>query len=298
LTSPACEPAGVHLRLIAVRRAAAATAASLLVAPLLAACGGSSAPEATPPSPALQPLALIGSWRLRAPGETADTSLILAGDGLRLFRRCGALDGAWVADRSGLFIGQIQGGDQTCFLGSTRNPKAEWMDTVTGYRVDGADRLLLDASGGVVARLSPGAHPTAGPNRLGSDASPPVVTPAVRESFRQPMPLPHDVRPAVAADLLGRWQPLGAGRTSSRAFVEFGAAGVWSGSDGCNGAGGRYAVGPQGEFLVISGAQTLIGCHNSPVPDWVARARRVGTDGGTLLFYDGRRRLLGRCARS
>ena len=67
------------------------------------------APASFVPSPA-DPLALVGSWLLDAPGVASGTVLRL-GDDLSLWSDCGYLDGSWVADHAGLFVGELAGGD-------------------------------------------------------------------------------------------------------------------------------------------------------------------------------------------
>jgi hypothetical protein len=124
------------------------------------------------------------------------------------------------------------------------------------------------------------------------------VTPRLRDQLSDPVPLAPRWQPAGRTDVLGRWRPLGPRAGNPRAYVAFDDRGRWTGSDGCNGAGGRYAVGPAGALLTTSGASTLIGCDNSPVPAWVASARRVALDGAALVLFTGDGRVLGRLARA
>jgi hypothetical protein len=285
--------------------ALAAVVAAAVVVPSVVLSHGSSSPtvrvlrggggpsESTAPGD-LDPVQLVGSWRVSAAGEPDGTSLILGGGDLRVFRACGMLDGVWTASRSGLFVGYPYGGDGTCFLGARKDPDVPWLTAAKRYRIDGDERLLLDASGNVVARLSPGAHPTVGPNDVPSFAAPPVVNAKLRAMFDPPAPLPASLRPASLDDMLGRWHALGPKAGNSKAYVAFRADGTWTGSDGCNGIGGRFAVGPAGELLVTQGGQTLVGCGNSPVSSWVGTAGRVGLDGPDLVLVDERGEELGR----
>ena len=87
------------------------------------------------------------------------------------------------------------------------------------------------------------------------------------------------------AELAGKWIPVG-DAASTDPHVVFGDDGTWSGSDGCNGAQGRWAVDDAGAFLATAGAMTLIGCEGAPVPTWVASARSAGLDGAFLLLLD------------
>ncbi|MBV9293091.1 MAG: META domain-containing protein [Frankiales bacterium] len=262
-----------------------------------------SAPASGPWTPG-DPTRLVGSWHLTAAGEDPGAILTI-GDResgkLVLFRRCGMFFGGWRANPHGLFIGDLYGGDQSCYL-PAKNPAWPWLDRVTGFRTDGSAMLLLDRAGATVARLTPGAHPHAGPNDSTTYAGPPVVTKAIRDQVRDPAPLPAGLRPAPASDVLGRWLPVVGHEQKSpvadRAFVAFGRDGRYTGSDGCNGAGGRYVVGPDGLLLATSGASTAIGCANSPVSEWPARAGRVGLRHGRLVFVSPTGTILGEVTRA
>ncbi len=118
-----------------------------------------------------------------------------------------------------------------------------------------------------------------------SYAEPPVIDDAVRAAFRPAAPLPEPLEPATATELRGRWIPID-GPAATEAQVQFCESGTWGGSDGCNGSGGRWAVEDEGEFVATSGASTLIGCDNVPVPEWVASARLAGFDGSELVLLD------------
>ncbi|MEU6699553.1 hypothetical protein [Pseudonocardia sp. NPDC046786] len=93
-------------------------------------------------------------------------------------------------------------------------------------------------------------------------------------------------RPAVAGDLTGgHWYPAD-GTAQGRAFAEFAADGSWTGSDGCNGQSGTWALDDNGSFTGTAGTSTLIGCENVPVAFWIDEAVRAGTDDGDLLLHD------------
>lgn len=140
-------------------------------------CHGS---QSTPPAhggaapTASDPLALVGRWRVTAEGEPRGASLIL-GDEVRLFRRCGMLEGSWSADRGGDFIAEVFGGSSRCFNRKQRATGVPWIRKAVSYRIDGADRVLLNPEHQVVARLRPGAHPTPGPDIEPTLASPPAL---------------------------------------------------------------------------------------------------------------------------
>src|SRR5690606_5056269 len=65
--------------------------------------------------------------------------------------------------------------------------------------------------------------------------------------------------------------------------VEFAADGSWTGSDGCNGGSGRWAVSSSGEFLSTAGPSTLMWCDGAAIPSWVALAASAGFDADGLL---------------
>lgn len=236
---------------------------------------------------ASDPSVLVGRWTLEAAGVAPGSAIIL-GESLTVFLPCGNLSGGWTAEGAdGLFLGSSFGGDQGCFL-PTR-VTTPWLDRARAYAVDGENRLLLDASGQVVATLRPGATPTAGPNADSSIVAEPTAGPA---SVVAPAPLPAGVRPPSTAELQRHWLP--PTDQTGKAFVAFGLDGRWSGSDGCNGSGGPYALGSGGRLLVVPGFSTLIGCSGSPAPVWVEQAGRVGLVDGDLVFYDREAHELGR----
>ncbi|MFL6137835.1 MAG: META domain-containing protein [Frankiaceae bacterium] len=276
----------------------AAVAAGAAVA-ALAGCGASAAAgpaaggkQTVPTSPTspvspgarpfeMNPMALVGSWRLEeATGEEPGAVLHL-GDELTLDRRCGNLTGSWRADTGGLFISYVYGGSQACMGSRSFEPPA-WVTDSTGYRIDGADRLLLDARGWTTARLVPAPGPTPSLSYLTK-----LLGPAA--------PVPDSLTPATQADLLGRWVPRSG---TSKADTRFDANGGFHGTDGCNGQGGRYVVGRAGAIVAVTGPQTLIGCDNVDVGSWVAGAARIALDGPTLVLLDREGHELGRLGRT
>jgi hypothetical protein len=280
-----------------------------LVYALLAACGGSSAPadRVTPtptpttsgPAPAdADPARLVASWHVEAPDEDPGSILTIGNhvDGtLLLWRDCGFLEGDWRANRHGMFVAGLYGGNGDCFDRGGVPPFPDWLDRVVGFRAEGDAELLVDETGQTVARLTPGARPSPVAGALPEYASPPVVTPDMRRSFQEPAPLPDGVEPAGQAALLGRWVP--AGKPQSKAFVTYDEDGSYDGSDGCNRQSGRYLVGADGIVLGTSGPSTLIGCENSPLPVWITQAGRVGLRTGRLVFVAPAGKVLGEAER-
>ena len=282
--------------------------ATLTVA-ALAGCAGRPAAAPAPPTGAsaavarpADPVDLIGLWKLSADGEEAGAALLIDGTEFRLFRRCTALFGDWDADERGLFVADASSQSPHTGAGcppqdppaDVRDLQPAWLTRAVGFRAAGAGRELLDAAGAAVARLEPGAQVPPWPGIAAELFQPPVVTEEIRSGFRPAAALPAGLTPAGASALHGRWVPA---RSPGRSYVEFQADGRWTGSDGCNGAGGRWVAGPGGAFLGTTGASTLIGCENVPVASWLADGRRAGLDGAVLVLVGADGKELGRLTR-
>ena len=71
------------------------------------------------------------------------------------------------------------------------------------------------------------------------------------------------------------------------AFVDFAADGTWTGSDGCTSTGGSWLAAPDGAFLATARSlMTFVACPGVGVAPEVGAARRIGTDGATLVLLD------------
>jgi hypothetical protein len=238
---------------------------------------------------------LVGLWTVReAAGEEPGAILRLADRELSLWRRCGAMFGGWRAGAAGPFVADISGGSGKCYSGPDSVPT--WLVRAAGHRADGPDRLLVDRAGRTLARLVPGGRPKVDRNTSPTLAEPPVVTAALRDWLSPAAPLPADLRPASAAELSGRWVPAdGAGAGTPRPpFAQLRADGSWSGSDGCNGQGGRWVAGDAGSVFAVAGAQTRIGCDGVDIGSWLTGAARAGFAGDELVLVDRTGRELGR----
>jgi hypothetical protein len=276
---------------------------------LVAGCASSSKVAGTPPSSSAiapasfvpspaDPVALVGSWLLDAPGVASGTVLRL-GDDLSLWSDCGYLDGSWVADHAGLFAGQLAGGDPGCMTSvSSQGPTPAWLAEVVAFRLDGTGAVLLDASGAVAATLRPGGHPTAGPNLLPSLADPPTVTDQLRARLAPAAPLPPGLVAARPSQLVGHW--VSAANPNLRGDADLAADGSWQGTDGANGNGGHWSAAPDGELVVAAGATTAVGCgpdQCADVDDWFEQASRAAFDGSTLVLLDATGKETGRAVR-
>lgn len=252
---------------------------------LLAGCASSpgGAPSESVPSGESGAIGLVGMWRVDAPQESDETWLRLDAGSLELWRDCGIVSGSWQAAES-IFIADVYGALEGC-VENGQMPTVDWLQQVAGYTasVDGWE--LLDRSGGVIASLTVDGTPGPNPNVADSMREAPEITDATREHFAEPAPLPSGLEPATADTVVGRWLPIGAGEGTD-AFIEFAADGSYTGSDGCNGSQGRWAVGADGEWLATSGPSTLIACDGAPTAAWASGARHAGFDGGALVFVD------------
>jgi hypothetical protein len=277
------------------------------------------------------PVGLVGLWSVREAAGEEPGAILRIGDDLSLWRECGHLFGFWRATAEGLFVANVDGGSNACYTGPASVPA--WLRQAVGQRTVGPDRLLVDRDGRTLARLVPGGRPTVGADTVPSEGEPPVVTDELRRRLAPAVPVPAGLRPATADDLVGRWvpangtgarvprppndgsgagvprppgggtgagvpRPPGGGSGGSglqSAHAELRADGGWSGSDGCNGQGGRWVAGTAGSLLAVGGPQTLIGCENVDVGGWLTGAARAGlTAGGQLVLLDGSGRELGR----
>ncbi|MDT0163969.1 META domain-containing protein [Actinotalea sp. AC32] len=123
------------------------------------------------------------------------------------------------------------------------------------------------------------------------------MTDRTREVLASPATLPAGLVAPERDALVGRWVA-DAPVADDEPHVDLTADGTYTGSDGCNGAGGRWGLGADGRFLATSGPMTAIGCDGAPVPTWVATARRAGMDGESLVLLDADGGELGRLSRS
>jgi hypothetical protein len=205
----------------------------------------------TPSSASFDPLALVGLWQVKAPGQAAGSALRL-GDDLFLWSGCGYLMGDWSADQAGLFTDHLVGGSGKCMPPNAADPTPSWLAKVTRYKTDGARVELLDSTGSVVATLTPGGHPTAGPDIAAQFAEPPAVTAELRARLRPAAPLPAGIVVAKPAQLVGRW---GSAEHPERdGFVELSPDASWKGSDGANAQGGRWSADAAGDLVAVAGS--------------------------------------------
>ena len=256
-------------------------------------------PSVEPPrTPGGDPWRLIGSWLVTADGEEPGAVLQISGHDVSLWRRCGQFEGGWRADRSGLFVADFSSAYESCRPQVPFAPA--WLRSAAAFDVSASGPRLLDADGTVVARLTPGGRPTAGPEVLASLADPPMVSADDRRAFPDPAPAPTSLLPADRTSLVGRWLPLPADdlQRPQQPMLELRADGTWTSSDGCNGSGGRWTAGDGGRVLATAGLSTLIGCTNVNVAGDLFDADRAAFDGATLVLLDSNGTEIGRLVKA
>ena len=253
--------------------------APVLAITLLAGCAS------TPPAAEVVPerssaVDLVNLWRVTgAEGESAKTWLRLDAGEFQLWRDCGMIMGSWRAT-DGLMLASVFGASGSCATDGL--PGVAWLESVAGYAATNDGWQLVDATGSTVASLTIDGAPQPDPNAAEFYTEAPEVTDETRAYFAGSVPLPATL---TVGSIVGRWTPEGVD-TSTGANVEFAADGTWTGSDGCNGGEGRWAIGANGGFLATSGASTLIACDGALVPSWVSQAQLAGLDGDVLVLLD------------
>jgi heat shock protein HslJ len=226
---------------------------------------------------------LVNLWRVAgAEGEAADTWLRLDARQFQLWRDCGMITGSWTAS-AGLFLAAPWGTMGDCATGSM--PVVPWLERASGYVATPGGFDLVDASGHALAVLTIDGAPDPIATAAEFYAQAPQITPETTKAFRTPSALATGLTAATAEALLGTWVPV-AYAVKTNPHVTFTADGRWTGSDGCNDGGGRFAVGGGGMLLSTAGPSTLIGCEGAPVPTWVAQATSAGFDKDWLLLFD------------
>ncbi|MDJ0335697.1 META domain-containing protein [Salinibacterium sp. G-O1] len=223
---------------------------------------------------------LVGLWRVAgAEGETANTWLRLTAGEFQLSRDCGIISGSW-RGAGGLMLASVYGASGLCASASL--PEVPWLESAEGYAPTEGGWELTDAAGSPVAELIIDGAPDLLPDGAEFFAQPPEVTDETRAYFADAVPLPADL---AVGSIAGRWLPEGVS-VSTGAKVDFAVDGTWTGSDGCNVSGGRWAAGSGGGFLASSGLSTLMACDGAPVPGWVSQAQLAGLDGEVLVLLD------------
>lgn len=283
-------------------RVAARVAAALTVAALVAGCGGAPGDGGDESSSTgdgshdrIPPSELVGLWRVDAAGESDDTWLQIASSSssndLTLWRDCGVISGSWIAG-NGAMLTSLTSWSGAC---GTVVPEVDWLLDARAFAADGDARVLLDASGELVARLTIDGEPPPNPDVADRFREQPTLSAEqIAELDDLPTAPPQGVQPAAVEDLLGRWVPTTTYETEP--FLEL-ADGIWTGSDGCNGLGGRWMLDEVGATLATSGPQTAMLCEGESLGSLLVESTWLVVVGDSLTFYDGDGAVLGEAVR-
>ena len=288
---------------------------AIVLAGVIALAGCASVPPAAPAPGAVSAtepdasagdaVQLVNLWRVtEAAGAGDEAFLRLDGAEFVAWTDCGIATGTWRASDTA-FLAEVSGavdGEECIRTAPSASAPAEslaWLYAARGFRAadDATGAELLGADGEVVAVLSVDGAPPASSNHSDDFLVAPEITPEIESAFAEPAPLPAAARPVVMDDLLGRWTSDDA-EYSGDAFLQFASDGMWSGSDGCNYTGGRFAVTDNGRLLATSGMMTAIGCENWPGATWLWATVRIGLVDDDLAFYDTDGSMLGTAVRS
>lgn len=283
----------------------------------LAACGTQVSPGAEPtngaepgevgtqaPTPnGLDVTSLVGNWFVQGDDVESGTTVTVAFDEFRVWQECGAAMAPWRGSTNGLFAAAVSSWSGSC----EDKPDLPWLETAMGWRPDGASIVLVDASEQELARLDPGATPTAAANVAPQMAVPPVVTDETRAILNASPSLgPGLTSGATRSMLVGSWIAIapsaspvdGLGPPADAPGFTLKDDGTWSGTDGCNGSGGRWNADTMSGIIATSGGSTLIGCNNVAAPQWLAQAWLAGFDtDDVLVLFDYQGTELGRLTR-
>lgn len=234
------------------------------------------------------PSKLVGYWTVAGTGTEDDGATLQLGameaGAWTLWRECGGMDGSWRASSAGGFIAGSYSGNSDCWPDEQGwRPTPTWLEPVRGYRLTETGAELLNASGAVMARLSPGARPDHGPHRSEITTELPELTSDVLAEL-DGVRVPTGATPASADAVAGRWAPVGA--TNNRAYLGLQANGWYEGSDGCNDQGGRWTIDRDGRLLATGGPQTHVGCDSTNVSHALTSSIVLEVDGDTLAAVD------------
>lgn len=224
---------------------------------------------------------LVGVWKVSNAAREGDDTYLRLADDLMVWNDCGIAMGSWRAQKDA-FIATIDGwsGD-SCAFGDEF--PAAWVTTATGYGYVHGELSLLDSDGERLATLTKDGKPRIDENTSDDHREQPVVSELGYRPFDDAVPLPIEAVPIKS--IVGRWLPADFDGPTDP-YLEFHSDGTYTGSDGCNGASGRWVAGESGAFLATSGPSTLIGCEGSNEAHSVGQASLVGMVGDELTLYD------------
>jgi heat shock protein HslJ len=226
----------------------------------------SASPESTATATGADPLELMGTWHVsQGEGDEPGTVVRIEAGGFEISRDCGPVQGSWVANGTEMRAA-VTGWAQTC----DSPAQVSWLEDAASYELSAEGLTLRSDDGRELALL------------LADEALVPDAR--ARDHFAGIVSWPAELEPADPNELWGEWVP--PGDFTADPHVVFSDAGRWSGTDGCNGGGGRWILSADGSFDSTSAPSTLVGCDGAPVPTWVMMARGAGMDGDELVLLD------------
>jgi heat shock protein HslJ len=184
-----------------------------------------------------------------------------------------------------------------------------WLDLAEGWRPDGPGVLLVDREGQEVVRLDPTTPPD-------DPAFAGVIYPdqaSLSDEDRAVMNVTPSIGAGIAAAatrelLVGTWSAVppesappdgGPDAEWPEAGIILNDDGTWSGTDGCNGGGGRWNADAGGVLIATLGPQARVGCNNIDAAGWLGSAFLAGfTADGTLVLLGYQGEELGRLTRA
>lgn len=232
--------------------------------------------------------ALVGLWKVQAPGEGANTWVRFEPASVTVQRGRDLINASWVS-----------GGDHIAanaygWSNGSMDRAVTWLEQAHTFRINGAEVVLVDSKDHVLATLSPA---TKAPDPRG--ALPELMNGRTPEAevtsyFTPPTPAASP-GPNVTADAVqGRWITGKADADGNHPFLTFSPDGSYRGSDGCNGISGRWLLSTTNYLAFTGGFHTDVACENLlPVPTWTADARTVSVHGDRLTLFDQKGTALG-----
>lgn len=228
------------------------------------------------------PSALVGLWRVDAAGETDDVWVQIgspfSAQEVTVWRDCGTLSGSWMAG-AGALIASLESSTGSC----DATEGVSWLEGATGYAATDGGMALLDADGAETATLTVDGEPPANPDVADEYRQQPELADDELAALDETPARPEGFVPAAAEDLVGRWVPTT--EYESDPFLELADDGTWTGSDGCNGQNGRWALTADGGVLATAGPQTMIGCDGESLGSMLAESSWAAVDGDILTLH-------------